>query len=204
MINQDFALRGFRKCPRCEKMFTASFAKGRNGKHPYYRCNNPTCDTKSIALDDVEEDLKKTLSRASPRPEVLKLFKAVVKDVWGERMANVETNRLQAETEIAVLEKEKDKAVEEFVNVKSETLKRALEEKVDKMEIEIKAKSENLKSPTHTAQDFGTALNQMEAFVKNPLNEWEKGDIQKRRLVTRMVFINPITYNHKKRDWNRS
>lgn len=39
-LNKDFTLRGFITCESCRKTFTASWSKGRNGRHAYYRCRS--------------------------------------------------------------------------------------------------------------------------------------------------------------------
>jgi hypothetical protein len=38
-LNEDFPLRGFVLCEGCDRKLTVGWAKGRNGRHPYYLCN---------------------------------------------------------------------------------------------------------------------------------------------------------------------
>jgi site-specific DNA recombinase len=69
--NPAFPLRHFVRCASCDKPLTASFSKGRNGKHPYYHCQNKRCSArKSFKRVEVESRFVEFLRTLQPKPEL--------------------------------------------------------------------------------------------------------------------------------------
>ncbi|HEX9737388.1 MAG TPA: recombinase family protein, partial [Thermoanaerobaculia bacterium] len=85
----DFPLRRFVRCGGCQPL-TGSWTKGRNGRYAYYRC---TSCNRSVAT--LEQDFAELLKGLRPEPELLKLWRAIVLDVWREHTARADTDRKQ-------------------------------------------------------------------------------------------------------------
>ena len=52
-------------------------------------------------------------------------------------------------------------------------------------------------SVTKHKPNIETALDIVFDFVRNPLKQWVKGDIQRKKLVLKLVFEQKLTYNRK-------
>lgn len=78
-FNPDFPLRKFTVCGACLKPITACWAKGRNGKVPYYYCLSKTCSYgyKTIKKSDLESHFYDYLKTVKPTEPFVKLFKEV-------------------------------------------------------------------------------------------------------------------------------
>src|SRR5207249_11704092 len=92
----DFPLRGFVQC-ECGKPFTGAWSRGKAGTlYGYYWCRE--CQPRvRVSKRDLEGAFVELLARLQPKPEYMRLFKAVVLDVWSKRtaVARDERERLQ-------------------------------------------------------------------------------------------------------------
>lgn len=85
--HEDFPLRRFVKCARCEKSLTGHWTQGRRKRYAYYRCLSPGCATGSIPKALLEAEYLKLLEHLKPEPKYLALFKEIVLRAWRERHA---------------------------------------------------------------------------------------------------------------------
>lgn len=194
-IHKDFPLRGLILCAACKKPMTSNWSKGRNQRYPYYRCDTKGCDTKSVPRDDVESDFKITLSRASPQREMVRLFEAIVKDVWEEKQASIDKDRLLSEKRIVELEGELKTSVDSYINANSGAIKTRLEARVEELEQEIKVARAAHHQIGAQEIDFETALKRTCEFLENPLQEWKNGNVVHKQRVTRLVFRKPLEFS---------
>ena len=59
-----------------------------------YACRNKSCRRSKARKDDMEAAFVDLLKRIQPKPEVIRVFREVVQDVWKQKEAS---NRTQAE-----------------------------------------------------------------------------------------------------------
>lgn len=85
--NPDFPLRHFVKCGCCGKPLTASWSKGRKERYGYYCCPNPKCRAVSVGKANLENCFAEYLQRMQPEERYVKLFNAIVLDVWKDKQA---------------------------------------------------------------------------------------------------------------------
>lgn len=90
-------LRGFLKCPKCDKVLTGSASKGRSNHYYYYHCNSK-CGFRMKA-EDADKLIIKELCKYVPEPEILEIFKMVVRDV------NADQNKYLTAEKKAILSK---------------------------------------------------------------------------------------------------
>ncbi len=74
-----FPLRGFLKCPWCNRTLTGSFSAGRKKKYRYYHCNSNGCKGR-FRSDILEASYEEKLSKIYLAPEVYPLFEFVLQD----------------------------------------------------------------------------------------------------------------------------
>ena len=90
----NFPLRGFLKCPKCENMLTASSSRGKMGKYyHYYHCNSK-CGIRFKAAD-VNNIFEKQLSELVPKPGMAEVFKDTVVEEFNSATKKQDINRNQ-------------------------------------------------------------------------------------------------------------
>ena len=114
--NPDFPLRHFVRCGNCDKPLTGSRSKGRNAKYPYYHCPNKKCERKvSIRGEKMERQFVEFLEQLRPREEFLRLFRAVVLDVWNNKQSEATEIRTALEKKLKGLQDRKQTLNSAFV-----------------------------------------------------------------------------------------
>jgi hypothetical protein len=56
---------------------------------------------------------------------------------------------------------------------------------------------EKLKNLGVSAESFGTALEVVLSYLKNPIAIWENGELQTKKLILRLVFAEKLAFHHK-------
>lgn len=199
-IHPDFPLRGFLLCCECSKPVTASWSKSRNGrKYAYYRCNSKGCglNGKSIAKAVVEDDFEELLRKIRPSPQVLRLTESIIRDLWRKKMREVDKTVKARQTHLDGLEVEKKKLIQLVVKTDDIDLKAAYEEQLSDVSQEVVVLKNQIMSPEEKRLNIETATEIVFDFLENPLKQWQSGDIHTQRLVLKLVFEQPLTYNRK-------
>jgi site-specific DNA recombinase len=197
ILHEDFPLRGFVLCTDCRQPLTASFVKGRNGKHPYYWCKTKGCQMryKSTAKKVMDEEFEAILRKIKPSQQVLNLTKAIVADVWRKKIADRVESKKQLERDIEKAEADRVRFVQLAARAMDETVVAAYEEEIAK----LVAKGGVLKTSQMSLAEHGpnieTALDIVFDFLKNPLQQWENGNIHTKKLVLRLVFEQNLAHN---------
>lgn len=195
-MRDDFPLRGFILCHSCRRHVTASWSRGRKQMHPYYRCNQKTCQRygRSIPKQILEENFEHLLTHLKPHPQVVDLTKAVVKRVWAEKTKDkqkaIETKHKQllaVQSEIEALLTRATKATDDMAQRYEARVK------------ELSGEEAKLRREVEGGQilkvDFETALEKVCGFVKSPYSKWAEGDLNGKRLVLRLVFAEDLAYH---------
>lgn len=192
--NDDFPIRGFALCPECKEPYTGSWSTGRNKKYPYYRCNTKECNLpkKSIKRDTLEACFESTLKEINPAKQIISLAKAITQDCFNKKVESKETNLAGLNNELKKVEKQIKAATTRLIETSSQTVQKAIEEKIEELEQEKKQLSKSVDQITNNKIDFGTALDAVMNFMQNPYKAWVMGDLKQKKLVQRLVFVNPI------------
>ena len=77
----EFPLRRFVKCGHCHTPMTGSRSRGRSRSYAYYHCRKG-CAGASVPKGVLEQQFVTLLEALQPRPEYLRLFRAIVLDTW--------------------------------------------------------------------------------------------------------------------------
>ncbi len=203
-LNLDFPARGFVVCSGCSKPLTSSWTtkhKGREGyRKAYYRCHRAGCPERNrgIPKEALEGNLGGILGQVGATEEVLALTKEVALDAWNERHAYSKESDGQRLIEIAKLESEINIYLERITKTNTEAVIGAYEKKITeltnkKLLLEEKSSGDN----QDTGINFETALETVFEYIKNPYAIWTNGIFEDKRLVLRMIFTGPLTYNRK-------
>ncbi|WP_244307435.1 recombinase family protein [Flavobacterium fluviatile] len=94
---KPFPLRGFFKCPDCDKILTGSISKGRHKYYPYYHCS-AGCKFR-INSDMANEVFINYLKQYVPIPEIKSLYTSLLCEVYKEQTKDVfeERNKVIAQ-----------------------------------------------------------------------------------------------------------
>jgi DNA invertase Pin-like site-specific DNA recombinase len=191
-INENFPLKGFLLCPKCNSQLTASASKGRSKYYTYYHCVSP-CRSRYL-IEDVHfwiEDYLKTISLDTP---VKKLFEEMIKEaLYNER----DKKQLGA------------KHYEQIKNIESKLQRLQdiyIDGDIDKTEYQIaKTRYENIHSELKNKET--EAINEKEVLelYKNAINkvgntkdQYVEGDIDTKRRIIGSIFPNNFQFENKK------
>ena len=100
---EDLPLKGLITCGHCSTKLTASFSRGRNGRHGYYHCWR--CGQVRVRQADMENlyaEFLDSVTLATSR--VMRLFRAIILDVWHKRQAAEVAQRKATHARVAGLE----------------------------------------------------------------------------------------------------
>lgn len=78
-IKPVFVLRGFLKCPYCDRRLTASISSGKRAKYRYYHCMTSKCKGR-IRADHLDTEYETFLKGVILKPEIKDLFELVLED----------------------------------------------------------------------------------------------------------------------------
>lgn len=116
--NPDFPLRVFVRCAACGKPITGSWtrkhnrARGTKKGYAYYRCRNSHCKAFNVPEEQLHREFVALLERLQPNPEWLKLFRAVVVDVWKQKQGDAAATTSALEQKLASLKEKKKRLLD--------------------------------------------------------------------------------------------
>jgi site-specific DNA recombinase len=199
-ISKDFPLRNFVACSECKKLMTSSWCTGRSQKYPYYRCTNKAClnKEKNIRADIMEKELLSVLQGVIPKVQLLEYVKAKLNLKWQKTLKEVGEIKKSIQFEIESYKNSIKTYVAQMEKAKSESVLDAIQEQIEDLDKKEKISVGKLYDISNTNLDFGTALSLVFEILKNPYTEWQKGDLDHRRLLLGMIFQGNIPYDRKK------
>ena len=182
----DFPLRQFLKCPKCNHKLTGSWSKGRSRKYPYYHCTKKGCGFKPIRKEKAEELFTQYLRLFEPADKAIDEFSKSAKDFVNDKqklngkiistlmkeLSELEINKNRIEDLAIAGTFEKDRFIRKIGEVEKDILKK-------KTELENTSK-ENI--------DIEALLNYFKFFIKNLANLWHESDLDKKKAFQDYIF----------------
>ena len=191
-VNDNFPLKGFLLCPKCNSQLTASTSKGRSKYYSYYHCISP-CNSRYL-IEDVHfwiEDYLKTISLDTP---VKKLFEEMIKEALynerdkkqlgakhHEKVKNIET-RLERLQDIYI-DGDIDKTEYQIAKTRFENI-----------HSELKDKESEVINEKEVLELYKKAINK----VENINNQYIKCNIEDKRRIIGSIFPNNFQFENKK------
>jgi site-specific DNA recombinase len=111
----DFPLRQSVRCGICNKPLTGSWSKGRNKRYAYYCCPARYCRAVKMRKENFEKLFVELLGRLNPLPEYLKLFKAILLEVWREKQAESVVQIAAIKDRLKKIEWQKQQLIDAFL-----------------------------------------------------------------------------------------
>ena len=198
-MNEDFPLRSFVVCSCCRQPYTASWSKGRNRRFAYYRCKTKGCSerNKSVKKEVLESEFELILKKIKPSQGTLNLTKAILADIWMKKESEIIQRRKNIEAEVKSIGEEIEKLTQLILRAKDESVISMYEEKISSLsKKKLVLKSSAMSFDKHKP-NIETALDIVFDFLKDPLKQWQKGNIHTKKLVLKLVFEQNLAYNRK-------
>lgn len=198
-IRQKFPLRGFVRCSCCGAILTASESTNGSGKKiPYYRCQKSPRECKyggkSIPKDEVEDSFRKLLKSVKPMPDILKLFEAIITDVWEQKGEFLKLENQSLLKEINEATKMIESLVERITRSNNESVVASYEKQIENLYLKQEALKQKLEKKTSTKINLPKILEQATLFIENPYKIWENSDLETKLLVQKLVFPRHLIY----------
>ena len=87
LIHPLYPLRGFMHCTSCTRNLTGSAPQGRGDHYSYYHHGKHKCSvSRYIPKGELENKFRDELTKFTPQTERFELLKAIILDVWKERV----------------------------------------------------------------------------------------------------------------------
>ena len=187
-----FPLRRFVCCARCDGQgLTAGWSRGKcGGRYAYYHCRRCGLRVSKADLEGAFVDLLQSLQL---RPEFMRLFKAVVLDVWKRREGSAREDRARRERQVAALRVKLDRIADLLADgvMDAETYQRQrarLRERVAAAEVELSdAVTEHL--------DVDATLAFAERLMTDAARLWEHAAPEHRLRLQRAYFPQGLTWD---------
>ena len=192
--NPMFPLKQFITCPYCNQSLTGDTPHGRKGqKYYYYRCYNKDCIAHfNISKDKLENNFVEYLAKIKPEKPFLKLFKAVMKDVYNKSTEDARKSY-----------KSLNKHLEDVINNKSKLIDLLIENKISQdaynmkfEEFENAEKDLKLKIAVNDIpeNDFNECLEYACNVLDNLDKFWLNSKIDIKERLQKIIFPNGLRY----------
>ncbi len=197
-INQDFPLRGAVTCSCCDRPLTSCWSRSASGKrYPYYWCQTKDCAMyrKNIRAEKIDAAFAEIMQSLQPSTGMISLVKRMLKNAWHQRLAHSDATNEGAKREIAQLDKQLDGLLLRIVETENPTVVAAYEKKIAKLEQDKLVLADQLAQKSKPKHSLDEIFELSIAFLTNPCNLWEKGDLTLRKTVLRLALQAPLAYS---------
>ena len=134
------------------------------------------------------------LHSMKPKKKLLELTLDIFTNLWNAQLLQSKSAQAQWKKDIALIDRKIDGLMSRIVDTDSDTLVKAYEAKIKKLEIErltLKEKSQNSGPSNRPLSElYRTAIE----FLSNPCKLWFSDVLEHKRLVLRLAFTSPLSY----------
>jgi DNA invertase Pin-like site-specific DNA recombinase len=193
MQNEDFPLRGFVRCARCDKPLTAGWSKGRSKLYGFYRCWTKGCGAVSIRKETLETHFVHVLAMMQPSAELLAQLPELVKTRWQKRNERAEAEKKQLTSRRTEQDTLNRKLIEKYVSgalsqEDFETLKRSITTDVASIDAQLKA----LQEEQMTMQSL---MEQAKMEVLELVKTWRESGIRQKQEIQTAIWEEGLRYS---------
>lgn len=181
---EHLPLRGFLKCPRCDKTLTGSASKGRNNYYYYYHCY-PSCGFRQKA-EYVNHEFIREIKKYVPHPAVTELYKSVIRDVNQNQSYHLNNKRrlflTQIEEQNTRISKSRDLLLAGSIEPSDyKLIKKEAQEKITVLEAQIASYSESVRNIESMLEKATNAQSSLDVL-------YESGDVTQKQEIIGSMF----------------
>jgi len=123
----DFPFKPLINCPTCGKPIKANYSRSRNGNRDgYYQCARGHKQV-SARQEALHEHLRAYLGDLKFTPEIAERFEKHLREIWAERVGNLNRHLVDANAELTELRIEADQLITTVKNIQNPDLLKRLE-----------------------------------------------------------------------------
>ena len=190
----DFPLRRFLTCTKCRRSISGSWSKGRSGRYGYYHC--PKCSGIRGRRNDVERAFVAHLEALQPDPAYIRLFRAIVLDVWEAEQARTrDVERLRAKR-VSELRGRLDRLDEAFIFERS-IAHDVYDRQRDKVQEDLAIAELELHDARIDHKDVEGVLGFAEYLMTNAARVWVEASLPQRQQIQRAIFPEGLSFDGK-------
>lgn len=188
----DFPLRRFLTCARCQRAISGSWSKGRNGRYAYYHC--PKCRGVRCRRETTEATFLAHLEALKPAGAYLRLFRAVVVDVWRAEQDKARDLRKLRTARVAELQERPERLEEAFIYARS--ISQAVNQKQgDRVQQELTDAELHLDEARAQQWDVEGIVAFAEHLIANLAALWLDANLQQRQAIQRSIFPEGLPFD---------
>lgn len=188
---EDFPLRGFLKCPNCNKLLTASKSKGRYKYYAYYHCKG-SCNYR-VRTEVIDAALQDELKRYVPKPKMKNLFKAILTETYFEMTQEMHQQKKQISGEIKHYQERLAYAKELLITKKIEPSDYS-EMKIEYSQVVNTLKLKLASLSNSTVELEGLLSKDIDKLMRIDVN-FNKGKITDNREIIVFMYPENMTFN---------
>ena len=198
--NRDFPLRGFIICGSCQNLYTASWNRGRSKYYPNYVCHADGCPYRyrSINKYKIELDFEELLHRVRPHKALFNEAESVFTEVFeAEKQAYLKSKSGLSDV-VARIETDIERLIDRVAKTDDEAIVKLYENQITTLTEKKKRVQKEYSLELYTQSDFGTAMNLVFDYLKEPVRMWKNEKLEYKRTIVYMYFDDKLPYDREK------
>jgi DNA invertase Pin-like site-specific DNA recombinase len=192
-VRPDFPLKSVLRCGECNKPLTAAFSAGNGGTYGYYRCRD---NHVKAPYENVHKAFVTRLEGMQPEPGLMRLFRAIVKDVWRSRHEDARLVRATLQAEVDKLRARKDGLCDRYLDNRIDDA--TYQEQHDRHQIAIGEARLRLADAQEDELDVEGVLDYAEYALRNAARLWEGFKAEQRVAFQHLLFPNGLPFDGEK------
>ncbi|PLX27646.1 hypothetical protein C0583_00195 [Candidatus Parcubacteria bacterium] len=182
-------------CEKCNKPFLASSPKGKTGRRfPTYHCSR-NHEYHGYSKKDFESNIEKYIYSIKFRPKFLKLLEEELILKYRKRQKEITLYSAQISNNVSQLKIEQAQALDTLLTTKSDTAKIMLEEKIEKIEFQIKNATKQRTKVEISEDDIRAFIKYAKNIMEHPGEMLKDSEnVNEKRTLFEFVFDGMPTY----------
>jgi site-specific DNA recombinase len=192
-VSEDFPLRGFVRCAKCDRPLTASWAKGRGKHYARYWCYNKACTRVGISREGLENHFVGLLAMMQPTAELIAKLPDIAKSNWKVRSKRIEDEQRTLQNRLNESKAMNIRAIEACIRGDLsgddlEKFKAANSKNISDLEVQLKALQ---------AECFTMAQLMADArrSIVNLARTWLEADLPRRQEIQMALFPEGLVFS---------
>jgi site-specific DNA recombinase len=174
---------------------TASWSTGRSKKYAYYHCRK--CRRVKAGKRNLEGLFVELLSRLQPEAGYMRLFNAIVVDVWNGRQGEAKRLRASLEAVVAQNRERLDRVDEAFLHERSID-RQSYERQRDQLREHLALAEMELSAATEKQLDVEGALAFAEHLLTNAARLWMELGLDQKQQLQQVLFPEGLRFDGEK------
>ena len=184
---EEYPLRGFLRCPVCERNMTGGSSKGRNAHYYYYHCTL-ACKQR-FRSEHVNQAFERELKRFIPRKGMAELFQMVICDTFNDNFKFFQSERKRIEEAITTQNNKLTKArelllLETFTGSEYKEIKSESEQSILRLELDLQDLEKKVSHGLNIELLVCDALSSLKSLVKL----YSDSNIEGKRHIIGVIF----------------